>query len=451
MEFEAELSPRHSEERGLANRRKSPAWDFNWGPARWVHIKTRIKSRPEYIGFVDEDEGPHVYLLRPHIMDREGKWIDSWTWREEKGPLPELRDGTTFFGEVILYKWDITEIKEIDFPGEIDRCWYCGKKINKGRFCAPNHEFVFRMMNLDSEMLDDIDSKRWTSKDSPLELERLFDLGTITSDLEKTGTKTERRFTKKIGIISKLVEHETRLSGIYLQECLTKERIGIHYKQNYVLNNTIGNQPYRSISALLLIRNSLYGSARPILRQFFESLILAKYADYEANLSRRWHAQNELTPPHKLVSPSRDVLSILADQGRPVQKLRETWRDLCAMTHATRLSQQVLRVPAPDDPKEFNESLKISNYFANTEYTLDLLFLILAMNFHLIRAHLAEGAKSWWFGNARDPYGSYKREKRLQKEIHMLIGKYLEESEKKQPLATRMLKDNIREYETPWW
>lgn len=76
---------------------------------------------------------------------------------------------------------------------------------------------------------------------------------------------------------------------------------------------------------------------------------------------------------------------------------------------------------------------------------------MLAMNFYQISTHLAKSDKLWWFGNAKDPYGSYKRDKRLQKKANMLIRKYLEESDKKQPFATKMLKDNIHEYEMPGW
>jgi hypothetical protein len=431
--------------------RKSPAWNYDWGSARWVHITTRNKSRPEYIGFVDEDEGPHVYLIRPLILNKDGKWLDSWTWREKIGPLPELKMPGDYFGEVIVYKWDIVKIQEIDYPGEIARCWYCGRRIPKGRFCEPKHEFVFRMMGLGSEMLDEdeVGPGRWTAEDSSLELERQYSLENITSDIERVKVKTEKDFADKIETITKLMEHETALSGIYLQQCMTKDKIGIGYKQNFVLNNTIGNQPYRSVSALLLIRNSLYGSARPILRQFFESLIIAKYAEQDPSLARKWHVQDESSHPSEQVSLSRDVLGTLGKRGKEVSALRRTWRDLCSMTHATRQSQQVLRVPDPAEPEEFEEYLRISDYSANTEYSLDLLFLVLAMNFHLISDHLAKKADRWWFGNVKDSYGSYKREKQLKRSIKSLMKSYFEES-KRLPGAVEMLRKNIQEYEAPW-
>lgn len=429
----------------------SPAWDFDWTSVGWVHLMTRTKSRPEYIGYVDEDEGPHVYLIRPQILNKNGKWVDSWTWREEIGPLPGLPNSPSYFGEVIVYKWDITKIREIDFPGEINRCWYCGKRISRGRFCEPRHEFVFRGMGLDWEMLDEnrVGPIPWTSEDMPLELERQYDFDNITADIEKVKALTEKEFSSKIKIITELIRLETKLSGIYTQQVLTKERIGAELVVNLILNNTVGNQPYRSISAFLLIRNSLYGSARPIIRQFFESLVFAKYAEVDPRLARRWRLQDESSRPSEQVSLSGDVLNVLEKRGIRVEALKRTWRDLCAMSHATRESQQVLRAPDPLKPDQFEEYLRISNYRANTEYSLDLLFMMLAMNFHLIDSHLAKKADRWWFGQLEDPYGSYKRVKKLRDEIVSSTKAYLKESSRF-PSATELLQQNIREYESVW-
>jgi hypothetical protein len=427
-----------------------PGWDYNWGPVAWVHLKTRIKSRPEYIGFVDDDEGPSVYLIRPQIRSKEGQWLDSWTWREKVGPLPEhaLND---YFGEVIVYKWDITEIEEVDYPGEIDRCWFCGKKVSRGRFCEPRHEFVFRMMRLDLEMLPEHDNapRRWVSKDRPLQLERQYDIRNIASEIRRVKVITEKKFARKINIISKLIEYETKLSGIYFEQCMTKERIGVSYKENPILNNTLANQPYRSLSALLLIRNTLYGAARPIFRQCFESALMAKFAEINPDLAKRWDKQTEFSRGAEQVMISRDVLSILEARGKKVESLRVTWQDLCAMTHATRQSMQMLRAPDPDDPVQFEEYLKASNYFSHVEYSLDMLFLMLVMNYHLIVNHLAKKADRWWFGNIQDPYGSFKREKKLRVATGSSIKTYFQEA-KKIPGGARLLRDNIREYGNDW-
>lgn len=137
---------------------KDDPWHYDWEAARWVHLETKLKSRPAYIGFVDEDEGPNVYLLCPMILNREGKWIDSWTWRERIGPLPQLKslDPAKFFGEVIVYKWTIKRIKRIrgDRPPMIKRCWTCGKRIPRGLFCEDAaHEAAFQKIGLDKEML----------------------------------------------------------------------------------------------------------------------------------------------------------------------------------------------------------------------------------------------------------------------------------------------------------
>ena len=129
-------------------------WNYDWDSARWVFIETNIKSRPAIIGFVDEDEGIRVYLLCPTIRTKEGKWVDSWTWREEIGPLPQLPGGHEFFGEVVVYKPSIKKIRELrdDDAPSFGRCWRCGTRIERGRFCSPACEAGWRFLGLDSEM-----------------------------------------------------------------------------------------------------------------------------------------------------------------------------------------------------------------------------------------------------------------------------------------------------------
>lgn len=350
---------------------------------------------------------------------------------------------------MIVYKWDVLDIQEIEYPGEIDRCWFCGNKIPSGRFCEPRHEYVFRRMDLDKEMLEPNDGYRgrWTRRDSLLDFERLFDIKTLGYELKKTKAKTRDKFGAKIDLISQIIRLQTRLSGIYTQQCMTKEEIGLGSNENYVLRNTIGNQPYRSLSALMLIRNTFYGSARPIIRQFFESLMIAKYAEYDPAVATRWHDQDE-SKPESQVNLS-DVLRPLNKIGKKNTRLRETWRVLCAMTHATRVSQQVLRLPDPAKPEDVTKLLDTSQYFENTEYSLDLLFLVLATNFHLITVFLAKKAEGWWFGDRQDAYGSFKREKTLTKSINSLIQQYLDDTMLNLPVY-QMLRENLDEFEVSW-
>ena len=129
--------------------------------SRWVHIKTRLKSRPEIIGFPDEDEGPRIYFLCPMILDKEGKWVDSWTWEEKYGHLPRIFENPPW-GEIIVYKWDVTEINEIDESQApiLGRCWLCGVPVEPGaRMCSPEHAAVFVGMGLSDEMLPEDDDR----------------------------------------------------------------------------------------------------------------------------------------------------------------------------------------------------------------------------------------------------------------------------------------------------
>lgn len=91
----------------------------------------------------------------PSIRNKEGRWIDSWTWREEIVPLPNT--GTIPFGELVVYKPSIRKIKPIEdqHPAESGRCWYCGKRVERWKFCSPEHEVPIRVIGLDEEMLRD--------------------------------------------------------------------------------------------------------------------------------------------------------------------------------------------------------------------------------------------------------------------------------------------------------
>ncbi len=130
---------------------KSPAWKYDWSHARWVHLKTNLKSRPAYIGLVDDEEPVRIFLHFTMIRDGE-KWLNYWDWVERKGPLPGVNQ---FFGCVAVNKGTITEIEEID---EISlpitgRCLTCGSKIQEGKFCSQWCGSVFFEMGYSPELV----------------------------------------------------------------------------------------------------------------------------------------------------------------------------------------------------------------------------------------------------------------------------------------------------------
>jgi hypothetical protein len=59
---------------------------YDWSHARWVHLKTNLKRRSAYIGFVDDEEPMRIFLHFTMIRDGE-KWLNYWDWVESKGGL----------------------------------------------------------------------------------------------------------------------------------------------------------------------------------------------------------------------------------------------------------------------------------------------------------------------------------------------------------------------------
>jgi hypothetical protein len=284
------------------------------------------------------------------------------------------------------------------------------------------------------------------------EFERVFNLENISGEIATTKRLVEGRFSDKISIISALIEAQTNLTGIYVNQIFVKLHSRLKYDDNILLNNTLLNFPYRSLSTLLLIRNTFYGSARVVCRQLFESSIIAKYSEYDPLLTRKWASQDDETArpdPLTEVSLYHDVFKKLRQAGKNISALSRTWKDLCNFTHATMFSQQRLRILYAKKGKGVNTALQRTGFFEHTEYTLDLLLTLLAMNFHLILGYYCRKANRWWFGYLRDPFGSYEREKSLKADCRKLTKEYFDLDQGAQE-RTKLWKRNISEFKQSW-
>ncbi len=282
--------------------------------------------------------------------------------------------------------------------------------------------------------------------------ERQFDLVNISKEIERTKRLVEEKFSDKIRTITELIEAQTRLVGIYTSQLLVRRGLRSTYEENGIVNNALLNFPYRSLSILLLIRNAFYGSARIVCRQFLESLIIAKYSEYDLSLVRKWELQYDeknTRMPSSEISLRRDVFRGLENRGKTITALLQTWKDLCSVTHATPYSQQVLRVPDSADEKDGMRWLVNTGFFGNSEYSLDLLMTLLAMNFHLLLGHYGRKANRWYFGYLRDPYGSYDRERKLKEKCKTLIREFFEKSNDRKG-AKELWRRNIFEFRQSW-
>jgi hypothetical protein len=282
-------------------------------------------------------------------------------------------------------------------------------------------------------------------------IELQFDLANISKEVERVSKYVENMFSDKIRLISELIKCQTLLIGIYTNQIHVRVSAGSKYEHNIILTNTLLNFPYRTLSTLLLVRNTYYGSARIICRQILESMIIAKYSQYDRSLVHKWEAQQEdlRRDPSTEISLGRDVFQKLENAGKGIFELRRTWKDLCNVTHASGFSQQRLRVPLIADAEEVNKWLQGTYFFENTDYTFDLMLTLLAMNFHLVVGHYSRKAYRWYLGYPQDPLGSYTREKKLKDNCRNLFKEYFGLPGSR-PSAMTFWKRNIFQFKQSW-
>lgn len=282
-------------------------------------------------------------------------------------------------------------------------------------------------------------------------IEKQFNLENISKEIEITRKYIENLLSEKNNMITEIVDLQTRLTGIYLHECQIKQWMGLKYENNVVLNNALGNQPYISLSVLYLIKSGLYGSARVLLRQFLEMLLISKYSEYDKSLIELWELQTENSSSQR-IKIQNHVFNKLEKKEIDISELKNTWRQLCQFTHATRYAQQIIRAPVVKDSPNVKEIVKWREgtyLIPNIHHTLDHFFMLLCMNYHLLIGHLGKKAYRWYFGYARDPTGSFEKEKMLKTRTKILIKKYFEINKKYKGI-NKLLKKNIFQYRQKW-
>jgi len=278
-----------------------------------------------------------------------------------------------------------------------------------------------------------------------------FSLRNVLHEIRVSRTFLMKSFSVKIKLVTRIVDYQNRLTGIFTRECMVKQSMGLKYDHNVLLANALANQIYLSLSVLLLLKQTLYGSARVLLRQFFEALIIAKYSEQDTSLTERWKANVEENIGVRRISVSRGVFRPLEKKGIDVSQLKETWNLLNLFTHSTRHAQQVLRVPIVEGSagKEVEEWRERSHLIPNAEFTIDLLFVLLCMNYHLLIGHLGRKARGFFLGYSKDPLYFYKREKSLKNKHKILVDKFFEINKKNKGM-NRILKKNIYQYRQNW-
>lgn len=250
-------------------------------------------------------------------------------------------------------------------------------------------------------------------------------------------------FDDKIKLIKKLIDYQVQLTDLYFRQRLAKEQLSEIYHDNKVEDMTLLNQINLSYSILILIESSFYGSARVILRQFFEFLIIGKFSEYDnGNIIRKWESKTSENREFD-ISLSRDVLHVIRSK-KNIDHLQKTWKTLSDMSHPTKYAQQVPPFSSADDHLSW---MKLS--YQNIHFTFDLFFMMLCMNHHLLTQHWGRKSRGWYMGYHKDPVGFWQREKNIKEKTKTTMKEYFQLNEQYGSINTK-LKKTIFQYKQSW-
>lgn len=225
------------------------------------------------------------------------------------------------------------------------------------------------------------------------------------------------RYSSKIALLARINECEVHLTSLYMLGFRMKQELHEKLDENFLLSNATLNMPYRYYSIMLLIKNSMFGGARDLMRQYLEELVIAKYSEVDKSITEKWDQD-------KPISFTRDVLNKM--KGKQANEIKAFWQELCRYSHATRFAMQPpLLPPVNDDVGDVNGFIE-ETLLPNIEYTLDMFFILTMMNFHLLTSHMGKRSHRWWFGYPHDPYGTSRRENELKQRVRETARTYLD-------------------------
>jgi len=259
---------------------------------------------------------------------------------------------------------------------------------------------------------------------------------TVEKDRRAFEKYVAKRFSRRIGIIRELSDSQLELTDLFLHHLRLKNWFGYGYSPNQVLYNLLLNQPTMVNSGLLLLRNGYFGSTRLIIRQNFEMLLIAKYAEIDPNLIKRWQSKKEGRDKINDINLTSDVFNKL-NQKVKTDKLKEMWALLCSLSHATTFAQQ----PVINYPKK--------EASGNWHHTLDLLFMSIQMSLHATNLLHAK-AKGFYQGYPRDPYGDYIKINGIKNRIKELTAEYYLENKKEKVNSGKFIGPVIMQYRSKW-
>ena len=156
-------------------------------------------------------------------------------------------------------------------------------------------------------------------------------------------------------------------------------------------------------------------------------MLLAKHSELEPSIVERWHKQEKLS--------AGPIINGLKDKGKDVTAIKDFWSFLNRATHPTREAMQPLLIPHYGHPeKDFpfrwttenqvkEEEMLLDSLLANSMFTLDMLYVILGMNFHLLVGHMGRKVRGY-FPGSREPDEFAERKMILKKKTKCLLNEY---------------------------
>jgi len=132
---------------------------------------------------------------------------------------------------------------------------------------------------------------------------------------------------------------------------------------------------YSISSAIRLTIDGLVGSARIIMRNVFEFLLIAKYASIsnDSTFITKWENGEEISLSRQIF---RNITYPKSDE------IKRFWNMLCRYTHGTVYSQQI-----EIDSKDIKNDIKLNLLFIR---------MLLEMNYHVLNSHFTNDSISYY-------------------------------------------------------
>jgi len=204
-------------------------------------------------------------------------------------------------------------------------------------------------------------------------------------------------FHKDINLIEEIIDKQFFIASTYFISLTFRES---DRKERNLLISAFVKNLYNIHCTLLLLKKGWYGSARILMRQCFEFLMIAKYSSIskDMKLVNEWENGNKvwLTP---------DVFNKLSYPD--IYQFKDLWGALCKFSHATIYSQQ--------QNLDWKDSVSdISSSFVFIE-------MFLECNHHLLCSHITESTMKYFVKRYGVAVGALNDINETKKEIGILF------------------------------